>query len=137
MNMPAISPKRAVIREDVCIGCAKCIQACPVDAILGAAKQMHTVIANECIGCELCVAPCPVDCIEMVPIPQPTAIEQQQKFELAKRRFEFRNQRLEQQRLEKQQKTQGLNYQQNKRLQRKVEIREIVKRVRLKKFNQI
>ncbi|MCB1877347.1 MAG: electron transport complex subunit RsxB [Chromatiales bacterium] len=56
----------AVIRENECIGCTKCIQACPVDAILGAAKQMHTVIADECTGCELCLPPCPVDCIDMV-----------------------------------------------------------------------
>ena len=60
--------KVAVIREDECIGCTKCIQACPVDAILGAAKQMHTVIADECTGCDLCVEPCPVDCIDMVEI---------------------------------------------------------------------
>lgn len=59
-------PTVAVIREDECIGCTKCIQACPVDAILGAAKQMHTVIADECTGCDLCVEPCPVDCIDMV-----------------------------------------------------------------------
>jgi len=58
----------AYIREDECIGCTKCIQACPVDAILGAAKQMHTVIAAECTGCDLCVEPCPVDCIDMVPL---------------------------------------------------------------------
>jgi electron transport complex protein RnfB len=58
----------AYIREDECIGCTKCIQACPVDAILGAAKQMHTVIVDECTGCDLCVAPCPVDCIDMLPI---------------------------------------------------------------------
>lgn len=57
---------RAVIREAECIGCTKCIQACPVDAILGAGKLMHTVITDECTGCELCVAPCPVDCIDMV-----------------------------------------------------------------------
>ncbi|MCX2982968.1 electron transport complex subunit RsxB [Halieaceae bacterium IMCC14734] len=56
----------AFIREDECIGCTKCIQACPVDAILGAAKQMHTVIASECTGCDLCVEPCPVDCIDMI-----------------------------------------------------------------------
>jgi len=60
----------AEIDELNCIGCTLCIQACPVDAILGAPKQMHTVIAQECTGCELCVAPCPVDCIKMVPIPQ-------------------------------------------------------------------
>ena len=60
--------KVAFIREDECIGCTKCIQACPMDAILGAAKQMHTVIADECTGCDLCVEPCPVDCIDMIPV---------------------------------------------------------------------
>jgi len=64
-----VKPKMvAVIDEQRCIGCTLCIQACPVDAILGAAKHMHTIIATECTGCELCVAPCPVDCIDMVPI---------------------------------------------------------------------
>ncbi len=58
----------AVIREAECIGCTLCIQACPVDCIIGAAKQMHTVIEEECTGCELCVPPCPVDCIDMVPV---------------------------------------------------------------------
>jgi electron transport complex protein RnfB len=58
----------AYIREDECIGCTKCIQACPVDAILGAAKLMHTVIVDECTGCDLCVEPCPVDCIDMLPV---------------------------------------------------------------------
>lgn len=58
----------ALIREAECIGCTKCIQACPMDAILGAAKQMHTVIADECTGCDLCIEPCPVDCIDMVPV---------------------------------------------------------------------
>ncbi|MEQ9567747.1 MAG: electron transport complex subunit RsxB [Porticoccaceae bacterium] len=60
--------KVAYIIEELCIGCTKCIQACPVDAILGAAKQMHTVIASECTGCDLCVDPCPVDCIEMITV---------------------------------------------------------------------
>ncbi|MBL8259745.1 MAG: electron transport complex subunit RsxB [Candidatus Competibacteraceae bacterium] len=63
----------AVIDEQNCIGCTLCIQACPVDAILGAAKHMHTVIAKECTGCELCVAPCPVDCIHMLPVAQTVA----------------------------------------------------------------
>ncbi len=56
----------AVIDEDVCIGCVMCIKACPTDAIVGAAKLMHTVIEQDCTGCELCVEPCPVDCIDMV-----------------------------------------------------------------------
>jgi Na+-translocating ferredoxin:NAD+ oxidoreductase subunit B len=56
----------ALIDEAVCIGCTKCIQACPVDAIVGAPKLMHTVIVDYCTGCDLCLPPCPVDCIEMV-----------------------------------------------------------------------
>jgi electron transport complex protein RnfB len=60
-------PVVALIVEPDCIGCTKCIQACPVDAIVGAPKQMHTVIADLCTGCELCLPPCPVDCIELVP----------------------------------------------------------------------
>jgi Na+-translocating ferredoxin:NAD+ oxidoreductase subunit B len=63
----------AVIDEQTCIGCTLCIQACPVDAIVGAAKQMHTVIEEECTGCELCLEPCPVDCIFMVPLQQDIA----------------------------------------------------------------
>lgn len=58
----------ALIDESRCIGCALCFQACPVDAIVGAQRQMHTVIADQCTGCELCLAPCPVDCIELVPV---------------------------------------------------------------------
>ena len=60
-------PRRvAFIREAECIGCTHCIQACPVDAIVGAARHTHTVLADECTGCDLCVEPCPVDCIDMV-----------------------------------------------------------------------
>ncbi|MGK0297833.1 MAG: electron transport complex protein RnfB [Gammaproteobacteria bacterium] len=58
----------ALIDEDSCIGCVKCIKACPVDAILGAPKFMHTVIKKDCTGCELCIPSCPVDCISMVPL---------------------------------------------------------------------
>lgn len=60
-------PQVAVVDEQWCIGCTICIQACPVDAIIGAAKQMHVVIQNDCTGCELCIDPCPVDCIRLVP----------------------------------------------------------------------
>ena len=70
----SVKPKAvAFIDESTCIGCTLCIQACPVDAIAGAAKQMHTIIAAECTGCELCVAPCPVDCISMEPIAEDVA----------------------------------------------------------------
>jgi electron transport complex protein RnfB len=99
----------AYIREAECIGCTKCIQACPVDAIVGAAKLMHTVIIDECTGCDLCVAPCPVDCIEMHPLPISTvlpivgglafSLEEQRartaKRNRARRRFEQRNARLQ------------------------------------------
>ena len=62
-------PKQvAVIDENTCIGCTLCIQSCPVDAIVGAAKQMHTIISQQCTGCELCLPPCPVECISMVTI---------------------------------------------------------------------
>lgn len=61
-------PRVAFIREEECIGCTKCIQACPVDAIVGAAKQLHTVLSSHCTGCDLCVEPCPVDCIDMRPL---------------------------------------------------------------------
>jgi electron transport complex protein RnfB len=61
----------AFIDEPACIGCARCLDPCPTDAILGARKRMHTVIAADCSGCELCIPACPVDCIRMVPAPEP------------------------------------------------------------------
>ncbi len=64
--------KVAFIHEDMCIGCTKCIQACPVDAIIGTNKMMHTIVPDLCTGCELCVAPCPTNCIEMIPVKKTT-----------------------------------------------------------------
>ena len=64
-------PAVALIRETECIGCTKCIQACPVDAIFGTAKNMHVIIDHECTGCGLCVEPCPVDCIELLNLAAP------------------------------------------------------------------
>ncbi|MFA5914360.1 MAG: electron transport complex subunit RsxB [Burkholderiales bacterium] len=84
----------ASIDEAHCIGCTLCIQACPVDAIVGAAKLMHTVIAELCTGCELCLPPCPVDCIVMMPLPQAEAPWTQDLADAARARFEFRQLRL-------------------------------------------
>jgi electron transport complex protein RnfB len=92
----------ALIIEEDCIGCTKCIAACPVDAILGASKFMHTVIASECTGCELCVAPCPVDCIIMQPTPpNNTERSRAQKSAQAKRRYDARCLRKEKEEAEK------------------------------------
>ncbi len=86
----------AYIREDECIGCTKCIKACPVDAILGASKRMHTVIIDECTGCDLCVAPCPVDCIDLLPAAKQSEDEQAQLAlsQHWRKRYELRNIRL-------------------------------------------
>lgn len=67
---------RAVIREDDCIGCTKCIPACPVDAIVGTGKHMHTIFTDLCTGCELCIAPCPVDCIDLITIEREVSISE-------------------------------------------------------------
>jgi electron transport complex protein RnfB len=85
----------AQIDEDVCIGCAKCLPPCPVDAIVGARKRMHTVLLDLCTGCELCVAPCPVDCIAMVPRESLTHGSAEPPAQLNRARFEARNARIE------------------------------------------
>ncbi len=89
-------PRQVVtIREDECIGCTKCIQSCPVDAILGSGKLMHSVIADECTGCELCIEPCPVDCIDIKVIDDaPISKETSNR---ARQRYENRQQRLNRQ----------------------------------------
>lgn len=95
---------RAVIREDECIGCTKCIAACPVDAIVGSGKLMHTVLTDWCTGCELCLPPCPVDCIDLVDWPLvPTAAQQQEEQDLLRQRYQTRNQREQQRALQQQQ----------------------------------
>jgi Na+-translocating ferredoxin:NAD+ oxidoreductase subunit B len=91
----------AVIDEHRCIGCALCLQACPVDAIVGAAKLMHTVISSSCIGCELCLAPCPVDCIAMRQVGPRDALAREAALAEAERRHVRRNARLERVRDEK------------------------------------
>lgn len=90
----------AIIDENLCIGCTFCVRACPVDAIVGAAKQMHTVLTDECTGCELCIAPCPMDCIAMVPTEAFQGTDAQiadalkTKADRARLRYQFRLQRL-------------------------------------------
>lgn len=99
-------PALAVIREEECIGCTKCIQACPVDAILGSAKRMHSIINTECTGCGLCIEPCPVDCIEMTSVIEPIYDKS-----LAKKRYNARHARLLGEEQQKQQ-----SYREKKRL---------------------
>ena len=115
------APALAWIDEAICIGCTACIRACPVDAIMGASKQMHTVLADECTGCGLCVAPCPVDCIYMQPttaknLPQarvltrePQAAERFQAAQHAQARYE--NQIARKQRIEAERKQKAAAYQ--------------------------
>jgi len=87
-------PLLALIDEDACIGCVKCLPPCPVDAIIGARKQMHTVIAELCTGCELCVAPCPVDCIVMVPRSSVADAPPAPEPHLNRERFHAHNERI-------------------------------------------
>lgn len=84
----------ANIREAECIGCTKCIQACPVDAIIGSAKHMHTIITSECTGCELCIPPCPVDCIDLVSISEESREIKTEKANLARIRFNTHESRV-------------------------------------------
>jgi len=122
-------PQVAFIRPDECIGCTKCIQACPVDAIIGGAKQLHIVLTNECTGCGLCVTPCPVDCIDMLSLEK---IQYQPA--IARQRFQHRQTRLE---TEKQQENSSIPQLSAAELARKAYIESAVKRAKAKKEQQI
>jgi len=118
----------AIIREDECIGCKKCISACPVDAILGGAKSMHTVIQSDCTGCELCVEPCPMNCIDIIEIPELNEPEQAEFSIQSRNRYENRLKRLEKKANEKKEK--HLNA---KKLARQKEIAAAVARAKAKR----
>ncbi len=98
------APRVAWIDEARCIGCARCLPPCPVDAIVGAAKYLHTVIADRCTGCDLCLAPCPVDCIEMRPAPAASANQP----ELNRQRYHAHTRRLQQQAREREREIETL-----------------------------
>lgn len=119
----------AQIRENECIGCAKCIKVCPVDAILGSGKQMHTVIAAECTGCELCVPACPVDCIDLVTIGESAVSTfSEEKKNTARKRFNHRQERFAEEKQEKRLTQEPINL-----MQRKSYIQEAIARAKLKK----
>ena len=113
----------AVIREHECIGCTKCIQACPVDAIIGSGKQMHTVITDACNGCELCIPPCPVDCIDTVVHPR-----YQNAHEIA----QHSKVRYEQHRSRKQKRNQTKTLKKDTLEARKAAIKAAIKRTHVK-----
>ena len=91
-------PAVAKIREEACIGCTKCIQACPVDAIIGTTKKMHQIIPWECTGCGLCVEPCPVDCIDILPLDE-------EKFDKEKARIRYESRQMRKEKLEREKQT--------------------------------
>lgn len=131
---PVEHPEVAYIDEAVCIGCTKCIQACPVDAIVGAAKQMHTVLVDECTGCALCIPPCPVDCIDMRVSPDPTPLRD--RAEQFRARYEARKSRLEAERREREARRRAKRDRLDKAAdtaRRRAEIEAAVARVRMKR----
>ncbi len=97
-------PYTAKIREEECIGCTKCIKACPVDAIIGSSKKMHTVLTDACNGCELCLSPCPVDCIDLVELPVRSEEDEIHLFTQSRERFERKGARKERKKREDKEK---------------------------------
>jgi electron transport complex protein RnfB len=122
------APSVAYIDEDLCIGCMKCIHVCPVDAIVGTAKMMHTIIRDECTGCELCIPACPMDCIHLSPLPPRSEPEQQEKTTQWRRRYNDHNARLARERRAKQEEHQAA-----KRNAKKQAIAEALARVKAKR----
>ncbi len=123
-------PQVAYIREDICIGCTKCIDACPTDAIIGATHMTHTVVTDLCIGCDLCVPPCPMNCIDMLSIVRDPDQEKINARE-AKERIQSRIARLKKETLEKQAIAEKLHTKTAE--QRKAEISAALLRVKRKK----
>lgn len=99
MQQKAKLPSAVSIREEICIGCTKCLAVCPVDAIIGTAKMMHTVIQAVCTGCDLCIPACPVDCIDVIELAERNSLERKEWAEQSKQRY---HQRLERKAQEKQ-----------------------------------
>lgn len=132
--------KLAVVREHECIGCTKCIQVCPVDAIIGKAKMMHTVINKDCNGCELCIPACPVDCIDMIALAEPNAEQRLANHQRNKQRFDahqLRMQRLQHQRRQKHQQATLTASDRSQTVQaRKAAIEAAINRVKCKKPNE-
>ncbi|MGH8603665.1 MAG: RnfABCDGE type electron transport complex subunit B [Gammaproteobacteria bacterium] len=127
------SPQVAVIDEAACIGCTKCIAACPFDAILGASKQMHTVLAELCTGCELCVAPCPVDCIALRT--QDPTLRPSDWLQQALDRYRSRKHRLRRQYEESQRETASSKRRNVSRDKMRKEIAAAVERARAKRWS--
>lgn len=115
----------AVIREPDCIGCMKCIHACPFDAIIGAQNLMHTVIANACNGCQLCLSPCPVDCIDLIELPTRTKEERKALAEQSRNRFQKHKIRIEKEKQREHTEIKSLDA-------RRAEIQEVISRSRKK-----
>ncbi|PMB54591.1 Electron transport complex protein RnfB [Coxiella-like endosymbiont] len=136
MKTKAKMPVIACIREEECIGCTKCIQVCPTDAIIGAAKLMHTIITDACSGCERCLPVCPIDCIDIKTLPPITVEEQKQHAHKWRSRYKKRQKRLARDKIEeehKYQKTKLANRSKETLAARQMVIQSAVARVKAKK----